>query len=301
MIVNNKNLFFCTVTVFLSCCNTSNNITNLQKISWIHGSADCRKNTDLPIQVEKVNDVTWILRQNKCINYEAPFMFLFIGKKRALLMDTGATEDDVSFPLYKTIKKILEAWERKENIKLELIVAHTHAHSDHVAADSQFTGKPNTVVVGKKVDDVASFFAITNWPQSHGQIDLGERIIDIIPIPGHEKSSIALYDYKTKILLSGDSFYPGRLYVQDWEAYRSSIKRLTDFATRNPVSYVLGNHIEMTKISGQDYPAGTLFQPNEQILPLKTKDLMLLNDTLQQLDKDKKRVVFNKFIVTPVN
>ena len=301
MIVNNKYLFFCTVTILFCCCRTSNKLFNLKKISWIHGSIDCKINTDQPIQVEKITDVTWILRQNKCIHYEAPFLFLFVGSKKALLMDTGATEDDVSFPLYKTIKKILEASERKENIKLELIVAHTHAHNDHVAADSQFRGKPHTVVVGKGVDDVAAFFAIANWPQSHGQIDLGRRLIDIIPIPGHDKSSIALYDHKTKILLSGDSFYPGRLYVQDWEVYRSSIKRLTDFATQNPVSYILGNHIEMTKIAGKDYPTGTLFQPNEQILPLKTKDLILLNDTLQQLNQNKKRVVFKKFIVTPTS
>jgi glyoxylase-like metal-dependent hydrolase (beta-lactamase superfamily II) len=196
---------------------------------------------------------------------------------------------------------LISAWEQKGNRKLELIVAHTHAHGDHLAADGQFSGKSNTIVVGKKVDDVVSFFAVNNWPQTNGQIDLGERVMDIIPIPGHEKSSIALYDRKTRILLSGDSFYPGRLYVQDWEAYRSSIKRLADFAHENPVSYILGNHIEMTKTPGVDYPTGTLFQPHEQVLPLRTKDLMLLNDTLQQLGKDRKRVVFEKFIVTPVN
>src|SRR5215470_11897512 len=101
-----------TVLLYLSCCSVHKNLTNLQKISWIHGSANCDQNFDPPIQIVRLNQDTWILRQNKCIHYEAPFLFLFIGKEKALLMDTGATPDEKSFPLYATIKKIIEQSER---------------------------------------------------------------------------------------------------------------------------------------------------------------------------------------------
>ncbi|WP_169521649.1 MBL fold metallo-hydrolase [Spirosoma spitsbergense] len=102
-------------------------------------------------------------------------------------------------------------------------MAHTHAHGDHTAGDSQFKYKLRTVVLGLEVSDVTSYFNIQNWPLQNGQIDLGNRIIEIIPIPGHQQASIALYDYATKLLLSGDSFYPGRLYVRDWPAYKLSM------------------------------------------------------------------------------
>ena len=67
-------------------------------------------------------------------------MFLFIGEDKALLIDTGATEEEDIFPLYKTVNKIINDWSEK-NGKVELIVAHTHKHGDHFAADGQFEGK----------------------------------------------------------------------------------------------------------------------------------------------------------------
>lgn len=293
-------LSFASFLLLLS-CSVQKSLVNPEKIGWIHGSADCRQNTDPPIQVVQLNPATWILRQNKCVNYEAPFLFLFLGDTKALLMDTGATTDSTQFPLFRTIRNLVDQWERTSRHKVDLLVAHTHAHGDHVAADNQFLSKPNTVVVGKAVTDVTAFFTIQNWPNATGSIDLGGRVLDIIPIPGHDKSSIALYDHQTRILLSGDSVYPGRLYIRDWQAYRSSMQRLTDFVSKHHVSYILGNHIEMTRTPGLDYPTGTTYQPDEQLLPLQAKDLYLLNETLKITGPVPRRVVLDKFIITPVS
>ncbi len=215
-------------------------------------------------------------------------------------MDTGATADSTQFPLYRTVRKIVDQWERTRSHNVDLIVAHTHAHGDHVAADSQFINKPRTVVVGKTAADVTSFFSVQNWPSTTGTLDLGNRLIEVIPIPGHDKSSIALYDHQTKILLSGDSIYPGRLYIRDWQAYTLSMQRLTDFVSNHRVSYLLGNHIEMTRTPGLDYATGTTYQPDEQLLPLQTKDLNLLNETLKSIGSVPRRVVLDKFIITPL-
>ncbi len=284
---------------FLSCKVVQKSSTDLNKIQWIHGTNNCKENTDPPIQIVKYNPGTWILRQNKCINYEAPFLFLFLGTKKALLMDTGATEDEKQFPLYETVKKIIEQWEKTINTQIELVVAHTHNHGDHKAGDIQFQNKPNTTVVGVKVDDVRAYFKLDNWPLQNSSIDLGNRVIDIIPIPGHEKASIAVYDDETKILLSGDSFYPGRLYINDWASFKLSIQRLVYFTNTHRISYILGNHIEMTKSHGKDYPVGTTFQPEEQILPLKINDLELLNKALQRLGDTPTNEIHNKFIIYP--
>ena len=274
---------------------------DLNKVKWISGSADCAVNTDPPIQVVQYNYNTWILRENKCVNYEAPFMFLFIGHKKALLMDDGATFNEGKFPIYKTVDSLVAKWEKTNSTQVELIVAHTHSHGDHTAGDGQFRNKPNTTVVGLKVEDVQAFFKIENWPKQTCKFDLGDRVMEIIPIPGHHKTCIAIYDNETKILLSGDSFYPGRLYVNDWQAFKASTQRLLDFASTHKIAYILGNHIEMMNIPGKDYPIGTTYQPDEHILPLTVKDLSLLNTTLINLGDKPVRKTLDDFIIYPTN
>jgi hydroxyacylglutathione hydrolase len=236
--------------ILMSSCQPSiQDTVNLNVQNWIHGSENCEDNIDPPIQVVKYNSNTYILRQNKCTNYEAPFMFLFFGENKALLMDTGATQEVDTFPLYETVNKIINDWSEK-NGAVELIVAHTHKHGDHYAGDGQFKGKPNTSLIGLEVKDVQDFFKISNWPEEIVDYDLGNRMMKIIPIPGHQASSIAVYDTSTKILLTGDTFYPGRLYIYDWIAFKMSIERLVKFTDINEVSILLGNHIEMTQTAG---------------------------------------------------
>ena len=268
--------------------------------NWIHGSENCKENIDPPIQVVKYNSNTWVLRQNKCTNYEAPFMFLFIGEDKALLMDTGATEEEDIFPLYKTVNKIINDWSEK-NGKVELIVAHTHKHGDHFAADGQFEGKPNTTVIGLEVDDLKNFYDISNWPEEIVDFDLGNRLMKIIPIPGHQASSIAVYDKSTKILLTGDTFYPGRLYVKDWNTFKMSIERLVKFTDNNEISTILGNHIEMTQTPGVDYPMETIYQPKEHRLPLGIRQLQELSIALTKLGNQPTRGIYDSFIIYPVN
>ena len=287
--------------IFIWSCKPSLEETvDLNAQNWIHGSENCKDNADPPIQIVKYDNNTWVLRQNKCTNYEAPFMFLFFGKNKALLMDTGATEEATIFPLYETVRQIIGDWSDK-NGDVELIVAHTHKHGDHYAGDGQFKGKPNATVIGLEVEDVQESFKITNWPEEIVDFDLGNRMMKIIPIPGHEASSIAVYDTSTKILLTGDTFYPGRLYVKDWSTFKKSIERLVKFTDNNEISTVLGNHIEMTQTPGVDYPTGTIYQPNESQLPLSVPELKELSSALTKLGDTPTKEVHDRFIIYPVD
>ncbi len=295
-----KHIFLMLALLSLFSCKISQRMSvDLNKTKWYSGSINCKENTDPLIQVVKYNAQTFILRQNKCTNYEAPFLFLFLGNKKALLIDTGATEEEAHFPLYKTVKEIITKWGKDLKHPIELVVAHTHAHGDHVTGDIQFKNKPNVQVLGLDVSDVTTYFKIANWPLQNAEIDLGDRKIEIIPIPGHQKASIAVYDYSSKILLSGDSFYPGRLYIKDWSANKLSIQRLVDFVGVHQVSYILGNHIEMTNTPGKDYPIGTTYQPAEHSLPLTVKDLLELNRALQTAGDIPKYEIHNSFIIYP--
>jgi hydroxyacylglutathione hydrolase len=286
------------IILFFLLLNASASKMYLEKVKWLHGSEDCTKNKDAFIQVVKYDANTWILRQNKCVNYEAPFMFLFLGDKKVLLMDTGATEEESTFPLYKTINGLIADWQKENNKTVELVVAHTHSHGDHWAGDVQFKNKPGVTVVGLTEENVQQFFNLTNWPAKSASFDLGNRVVEIIPIPGHDKTSIALYDKQSRLLLTGDTFYPGRLYVRDWDAFKQSIQRLVDFTSSHKIDYLVGNHIEMSGTPGKDYPTGSTYQPDEAPLPLTVKDLKFLNTALKGMEEPELKV-FDKFIVSP--
>lgn len=195
-------------------------------VQWIHGAA-----SDPPLQTHLAAPGTWLLRQSKSLSYEGPFLYLLAGSTRAILLDTGATPDPVKFPLRRTIDDLIGP-------DFALIVAHTHSHGDHIAADAQFAARPNTIVVGHSAADVARFFEITDWPTQEAAFDLGGRALSVVAIPGHQEASIAMYDANTGLLLTGDTVYPGRLYVRDMPAFLSSLERLVAFTQTHKVSHV---------------------------------------------------------------
>jgi hydroxyacylglutathione hydrolase len=121
----------------------------------------------------------------------------------------------------------------------------------------------------------------------------------VIPIPGHEASSIAIYDHQTGILFTGDTLYPGRLYVADGPAYVRSIQRLVDFTNGKIVTHLLGNHIEETRTPFLDYPIGTVYQPDEHALELGRAQLLELNDALQKMNGKIVRMAMRDFTIWP--
>src|SRR5437588_335750 len=56
-------------------------------VHWNEGASDCAKNPQPPLQVHRYNSQTLILRENLCATFEAPFMYLLIGSRKALLID----------------------------------------------------------------------------------------------------------------------------------------------------------------------------------------------------------------------
>ena len=272
-------------------------------VKWIHGSNPCSSNTDAAFQVHAFAEDTFIIRENKCINYEAPFIYLLFGNDAVFMQDTGArpaANSGIAFPVRETVQKIVDDWSQKHGkTGMRLLVTHSHAHDDHTGGDSQLEGQPQTTVVGKKPEDVQAFFGITNWPNQQVTLDLGGRILDIIPIPGHEASSIAVYDRKTRILLTGDTVYPGRLYVRDWPAFKSSIERLASFVNTHEVSQVLGTHIEMSTKPGVDYPVRATYQPDEHALQMTPANILELYDAVSKMGDTPVRDIRKDFIVYP--
>jgi hydroxyacylglutathione hydrolase len=262
--------------------------------SWQVSGPQCGENPQF--QVQEYNPDLFIFRESGCSNYEKPFLFLLFGKEKAFLLDTGAGATDVA----RVVKSQIDDWlSRNHRDNLPLIVAHTHSHRDHVSGDQQLRALPGSTVVEPKTSAVIAFFSFQNWPVEVATYDLGGRVLDVIPIPGHEASSIAVYDRQTGILFTGDTLYPGRLYVEDPAAFASSVQRLVDFTQGKIVAHILGNHIEQTRTPYQDYPIGTVYQPDEHALALGRAHLLELNDALQKMHGKIVRMAFRDFTIWP--
>ena len=181
------------------------------------------------------------------------------------------------------------------------MVIHSHSHGDHTAGDAQFTALPNVQFIAATPGEIQKAAGIRNWPSDIGQIDLGKRVIDVVPIPGHDVASIALYDRLTGNLMTGDSLYPGRLYVPEAQidTYAASAKRLVDFVATRPVAHVLGAHIEQGRQPYFDYPRGTTYQPDEHVLELSRAHVFELNEAFLKMNGKPEKVLFPSFSVVP--
>jgi hydroxyacylglutathione hydrolase len=264
-------------------------------VTWYAGGPTCSEEPRLRVHAYTVD--FYILRQPACTNYEKPFLYLLIGGRRALLLDTGAGGLNVAL----TVDSLLNAWRLQHGgSPAELVVAHSHGHGDHVAGDSQFVNRAGVTLVGRDTASVHAFFGVQHWPDDIVPLDLGGRTIDVIPIPGHQAASVAYYDRRTGVLLTGDTFYPGRLYVRDTAAFVRSISRLVQFSATHPIAHLLGTHIENTSEPGIDYPVGTVDQPREHVLQLTRPDLLRLDSALATMRGNLRRTVLPNYTIWPV-
>ena len=178
-------------------------------------------------------------------------------------------------------------------------MAHTHSHFDHLAGDWQFEGRENTKIVGHTPEEVADFFDMKPWPETSATVDLGNRVIDLIPIPGHDVAGIATYDRQSEILITNDFLCPGRLYIRDFPNYRASLQRMIEFTDTRPVSWVMGCHIEMTAEPGKDYEKAVPTHPNERRLELSIDHLRELWEAIKGMGDEARREVHDDFIIVP--
>ncbi|WP_082736271.1 MBL fold metallo-hydrolase [Blastomonas sp. CCH3-A3] len=263
---------------------------------WIDGT-----NGAEPVaQVQSLDADTFVIRQSVKTNFEAPFLYLLFGRDKALLIDTGAEGGVIRPVVDRVIAEWLAAHGRQA---IPLVVAHSHAHGDHIAGDAAFRDRPDTVLVGLKPADVAAFFGIKRWPGDIATFDLGGRALSIIPTPGHQAAAMMVYDPRLKILLSGDTLYPGRFYVpvNFLGDNRASIDRLSAFVRTHPIRAVLGAHIEMTRAPGRDYAHEALEHPNEHPLELPASEIAKLRQGLRaKLDTPGQSQVHDRFIIVPV-
>jgi glyoxylase-like metal-dependent hydrolase (beta-lactamase superfamily II) len=186
--------------------------------------------------------------------------YLIVGNARALLFDTGMGIGDLKALTLKLSK-------------LPIVVLNSHTHDDHVGnnwqfdtvygMDTEFTRRnakgskedaQAEIAPGEICGSLAAGFdraayrtrlwRISKWLHDGDRIDLGGRAIEVIATPGHTPDSIALFDRANGLLFTGDTYYPGTLWLYrpetDLGAYGNSVRRIA--ALRPEVKLVLGAH-----------------------------------------------------------
>jgi predicted amidohydrolase YtcJ/glyoxylase-like metal-dependent hydrolase (beta-lactamase superfamily II) len=196
-------------------------------------------------------------------NWQEVISYLFIGKTKALLWDTGMDIGDM--------KQVVG-----DLTRLPVTVLNSHSHSDHMGGDYQFTdvwafddasgfARANQagVVHAKAIGNVgpgsmaretpARFslanyyihpYTVTHWVTDGEKINLGNRVLEVVASPGHSPDGISLLDRANRLLLVGDDFYNSDLYAH---LTGSSLADYTATATRlaglaGTVRYILPSH-----------------------------------------------------------
>ena len=262
---------------------------------WPDGTA-CGGEPD--VTVWEYDEDTFILRQSLCSNFEGPFLYLLFGEDKVFLQDTGTGDVDVA----GAVAGVIADWlAKKGKGSIELVVTHSHGHGDHVGGDGQFQGLPGATVVGTSVSAVGNFFGVNDWPNETVVFELGGRPLEIVPIPGHQAAHVAVYDKARGLLLTGDTLYPGRLYINDWPSYVASIQRLADLVSSadHPITWVLGTHIEMTTTPKKDFAFGADKHPDEHALELTKETLLELHQAVMDMGNNPVYEEHDDFIVYP--
>jgi glyoxylase-like metal-dependent hydrolase (beta-lactamase superfamily II) len=248
---------------------------------WTYGSNVAARNRDPRVQVVQYNEDSFVLRQNVCVHWEAPFTYLLFGNKGALLIDSGATAEAKHYPLRETVEAIIARWGQARGRRtIPLTIALTSG--EDVAQNQglvQFAGRADTTIVPKPLEVMKRFYGLgSSWPAGNGSIDLGDRVIQVIPTPGTHKDGVSFYDPYCDFLFTGDLLFPGKINISNDGDFIASLERLKAFAARQPVKWILGGHIEMMFVPGKYYRRFTTYKPAERVLEM---DPVLIEEAIQ--------------------
>ena len=159
------------------------------------------------IQVSKYLDNVYVLQDRAMSN-----AILVIGKKRALLFDTGCGMDNIK----ETVESITD---------LPLLVILSHGHFDHIGAAGELVRKLGIKDCYLNSRDRELFYSRDNaWPpyippaenlpEVNGTINYPE--FETIFTPGHTPGGVSFYFKQIPALFSGDTLFAGSVGRTDF-------------------------------------------------------------------------------------
>jgi len=159
----------------------------------------------------RINDTSWRIEDN------GVRFFLLEGTEKALLIDSG-----MNTPNAKQIAESIT--------KLPVMLINTHADPDHISGNGSFDHfymHPDEEDIYRAHGGSGSILPV----KDNDIIDLGNRPLKIIFIPGHTPGSIAVLDVNNRVLVSGDTVQDGNIFMfkkhRNMSLYIESLKKLS--------------------------------------------------------------------------
>lgn len=145
-----------------------------------------------------------------CIeDFDTDKMFLFVGTKRALLIDAGYDPDGDMKSLVDTLC---------HGVPYDVVISH--GHPDHVQQANNFIRSGIPVYMNKLDEELLPLFDYSILPDyqdmQDGMIfDLGNSVIDFYHVPGHTPGSMIAVERQSGYCFSSDALGSNRLEKPD--------------------------------------------------------------------------------------
>ena len=188
--------------------------------------------------VEAIDGQTFAVNEPKSSQYNTSY--LIVGNERAVMFDAGSSERPAGS---KSMRQVAALYTDKP---ITLILSHFHY--DHIYDASQFEDgvmlidRPEiragvkdglyTISALESVEAEAPPLRVAGFISDGSVIDLGNRILDVLNLPGHTTESIALIDRARNQAFTGDFVYKhlGGIIAftpaSDLRAYKANSDRL---------------------------------------------------------------------------
>jgi glyoxylase-like metal-dependent hydrolase (beta-lactamase superfamily II) len=191
-------------------------------------------------------------------------MFLIRGTKSYALIDSGMG------------RGALRDYISQFTGGLPLVAIWTHSHGDHIGQADQFIAGSKEYVGEADRQAVADFLErhgasraqITEHLESVGdgsKIDLGDRALEIVTVPGHTPGSIVVFDPAGGNLFTGDTFGNNSYLPPDvlWMQWPNQPPLDRYFAAVRTARAMLGNRVKLIMTGHNDHPlTGTKYLDN---------------------------------------
>lgn len=184
-------------------------------------------------EIIQIDSHTWIL-EDDFVRF-----FLVEGDEKAALIDSGVNSPDA----LEIAKSLTDK---------QVMLINTHGDGDHTSGTGAFS-EIHMHILDYTNCNMASKYPDTKFVELNDGdvIDLGNRPLKVIFIPGHTKGSLAFIDVKSKTLYAGDSVQKGHIFMfgkhRDTEKYEDSLAKLIDLNNEYDRIYASHDEFEVPK------------------------------------------------------
>lgn len=162
-------------------------------------------------------------------------VYIVEGEKRALLIDTGTTMDNLD----KIVASITDK---------PVTVVLTHVHPDHSGSvkwfDEIWMNEADTVNVARSMPN---YQGKVHYMKNHQIFDLGGRKIEVFFAPGHTPGSTLFIDEANHFGISGDAFGSTNLLMtMDHQTFLDTAEATLKMMLKKKIYYMLPGHYDGT-------------------------------------------------------